>query len=76
MLRQLGSLNNRGEIDLNLLNTNLGHIAGIQGLPISDLPADVVVDGYTITINAPVGPPIWNLEPPKTAIKKPATIAV
>ena len=28
------------------------------------------------TTNAPVGPPIWTLEPPKNEIKKPATTAV
>ena len=30
----------------------------------------------TITINAPVGPPIWTFEPPKTEIINPAIIAV
>ena len=30
----------------------------------------------TMTMNAPVGPPIRNREPPKTEMRKPATIAV
>src|SRR3989339_1194374 len=31
---------------------------------------------YTITINAPVGPPMRNLDPPKSEVRTPATIAV
>ena len=31
---------------------------------------------YTITTNAPVGPPICTREPPRAEITKPATIAV
>ena len=31
---------------------------------------------YTITTNAPVGPPIWTREPPSAEMRKPATIAV
>ena len=31
---------------------------------------------YTMTMNAPVGPPICTLLPPNNEIKKPATIAV
>jgi hypothetical protein len=31
---------------------------------------------YTMTTNAPVGPPIWTREPPKAEMMKPATMAV
>ena len=32
--------------------------------------------GIKITVMAPVGPLTWNFEPPKSAAKKPAIIAV
>ena len=48
----LGSYGEDGNIDYNLLNENLKNVEGLtEGLPISKLPATVVVDGYDVTIN-------------------------
>ena len=49
----LGSYGEDGNIDYDLLNRNLQNVEGLtEGLPISKLPATVVVDGYDVTINA------------------------
>lgn len=49
----LGSYGEDGNIDYDLLNKNLQNVEGLtEGLPISKLPATVVVDGYDVTINA------------------------
>ena len=46
------SIGTDGNIDEDTLNTELSKVEGLtSGIPISGLPADVVVDAYTITIN-------------------------
>ena len=48
----LGSYGEDGNIDYDLLNKNLQNVEGLtSGLPISKLPATVVVDGYNVAIN-------------------------
>ena len=48
----LGSYGTDGRIDKNKLNENLEKVDGLtSGLPISSLPATVVVDGYEIEID-------------------------
>ena len=48
----LGSYGTDGRIDKNKLNENLEKVEGLtSGLPISSLPATVVVDGYEIEID-------------------------
>ena len=48
----LGSYGTDGRIDKNRLNENLEKVDGLtSGLPISSLPATVVVDGYEIEID-------------------------
>lgn len=46
----LGSYNEFGKLDINSLNTNLSNIKGITGIPITNFPATINVDGYEITI--------------------------
>ena len=45
-----GSIETNGEINPNLLTENLKNIEGLTGLPITSLPATVVVDKQEITI--------------------------
>ena len=45
-----GSYGTDGNIDVNELNKNLNNINGIEGLPITTLPATVTLDGYDVTI--------------------------
>ena len=48
----LGSYGKDGNIDYDLLNKNLKNVEGLtSGLPISKLPATVVVDGYKVEID-------------------------
>lgn len=47
-----GSIGTDGKINIDDLNTELSKVEGLtSGVPISGLPADVIVDGYTITIS-------------------------
>ena len=47
-----GSYGLDGKINIDQLNKNLKNINGIQGVPVSNLPATVTLNGYDIVINA------------------------
>ena len=47
----LGSRDLYGNLDIGALNENLNNIEGIKGLPISQLPAKVELDGIEVKIN-------------------------
>ena len=65
----LGSYGNDGNIDYNLLNENLKNVEGLtEGLPISKLPATVVVDGYDVTINEDGSVTVGDNNPPESTI--------